>query len=75
MTKHPVLTDATDALRATLADPTADTDCPDCGGSGIEWPKMRHACDRCGGLGVIPVPDLTDDERDRLLAGLPACPV
>ena len=41
--------------------------CPDCGGSGIEWPKMRHACDRCGGLGVIPVADLTDDERDRLL--------
>lgn len=41
-----------------------DTDCPDCGGSGIEWPKMRHACDRCGGLGVIPTVDLTDDERD-----------
>lgn len=41
-----------------------DTDCPDCGGSGIEWPKMRHACDRCGGLGVIHENDLTDDERD-----------
>ena len=70
----PVLTDATDALRATLADPTADTDCPRLRRLRIEWPKMRHACDRCGGLGVIPVPDLTDDERDRLLAGLPRSP-
>lgn len=67
-----ILTDAASAVRDTLADPNADTDCPDCGGSGIEWPKGRHACDRCGGAGVIPTVDLTDTERDRILEGLPA---
>lgn len=69
---RPYLTTAGDAIRATLADPNADTDCPDCGGSGIEWPKGRHACTRCGGAGVIPTVDLTDTERDRILEGLPA---
>lgn len=46
------------------ADAATDTDCPDCGGSGIEWPKMRYACPRCGGSGVVTVGELTDDERD-----------
>ena len=37
-----------DALRATLADPTADTDSPlTAAGPGIEGRKMRHACDLC----------------------------
>ncbi len=43
-----------------------ETDCPDCGGSGIEHPRGRWQCTRCDGAGVIPFLDLTDVERDSM---------
>lgn len=44
-----------------------ETDCPDCGGSGIEYPRGRWQCVRCDGAGVIPFLDLTDLERDSMI--------
>ena len=49
--------------------PLSDTefDCPDCSGTGQEWHGRfdnRHACERCGGAGLIPMTDLTTDEAE-----------